>query len=85
MQVILFAPDYTALIRFESISANAVFWIVSELAILRRRVRSAAYLSRRKRKFLCVACGFSAHADWVGAVNIREAGLASLALLVIFR
>jgi transposase len=55
------------------------------LAILRRRVKSAAYLSRRKRKFLCVACGFSAHADWVGAVNIREAGLASLALLVIFR
>jgi hypothetical protein len=28
MQVILFAPDYTALIRFESISANTVFWIV---------------------------------------------------------
>jgi hypothetical protein len=27
---------------------------------------------------------FSAHADFVSAVNIREAGLASLALLVVF-
>jgi len=29
-------------------------------------------------KFVCVECGFSANADSVGAVNIREAGLASL-------
>jgi putative transposase len=30
-------------------------------------------------KFVCVECEFSANADFVGAVNIREAGLASLA------
>ena len=37
-------------------------------------------LNRRSQaKFVCVSCGFSAHADFVGAVNIREAGLASLA------
>jgi transposase len=30
-------------------------------------------------KFLCVECAFSANADFVAAVNIREAGLASLA------
>jgi putative transposase len=29
--------------------------------------------------FVCVECGFCAHADWVGAINIKEAGLASLA------
>jgi putative transposase len=34
---------------------------------------------KRQTKFVCVECGFSAHADWVGAVNIKEAGLASLA------
>jgi len=34
---------------------------------------------KTQEKFVCVACGFTANADWVGAVNIREAGLASLA------
>ena len=34
---------------------------------------------KSQAKFVCIECGFSAHADWVGAVNIREAGLASLA------
>jgi putative transposase len=34
---------------------------------------------KSQAKFDCVSCGFSANADWVGAVNIREAGLASLA------
>ncbi len=34
---------------------------------------------KSQEKFDCVSCGFSANADWVGAVNIREAGLASLA------
>ena len=35
--------------------------------------------ARRKRKFVCVECGFSANADFVAACNIREAGLALLA------
>jgi putative transposase len=30
-------------------------------------------------KFVCVQCGFSDDADFVGAVNIREEGLAALA------
>ena len=34
---------------------------------------------KSQAKFICVECGFSANADFVGAVNIREAGLASLA------
>jgi putative transposase len=34
---------------------------------------------KSQAKFVCGGCGFSAHADFVGAVNIREAGLASLA------
>jgi putative transposase len=34
---------------------------------------------KRQAKFVCVACGFSAPADLVGAINIKEAGLASLA------
>lgn len=34
---------------------------------------------KSQAKFVCVCCGFSAHADWVGAVNIKEAGLALLA------
>ena len=34
---------------------------------------------RSQAKFVCVSCGFSAPADWVGAVNIKEAGLALLA------
>jgi putative transposase len=29
--------------------------------------------------FVCVKCGFSANADWVAAVNVKEDGLASLA------
>ncbi len=34
---------------------------------------------KRQAKFVCGECGFSAHADFVGAVNIKEAGLALLA------
>jgi len=34
---------------------------------------------KSQAKFVCAQCGFSAHADWVGAVNIREAGFALLA------
>ena len=41
------------------------------------------YISAENRKsqaqFVCGRCGFSAPADFVSAVNIREAGLASLA------
>jgi putative transposase len=36
---------------------------------------------KSQAKFVCVSCGFSANADWVGAWNIKEAGLASLACL----
>jgi putative transposase len=42
----------------------------------------AAENRQSQAKFVCVACRFSAHADWVAAVNIREAGLASLACLL---
>src|SRR2546429_3618278 len=34
---------------------------------------------KRQAKFVCVKCGLSANADFISAVNIREAGLASLA------
>jgi putative transposase len=34
---------------------------------------------KSQAKFVCLSCGFSAHADFVGALNIKEAGLASLA------
>lgn len=34
---------------------------------------------KRQAKFVCEECGFSAHADFIGAVNIKEAGLALLA------
>jgi putative transposase len=34
---------------------------------------------KTQAKFVCVQCGFSAPADWVGAINIREAGFALLA------
>jgi putative transposase len=34
---------------------------------------------KTRAEFVCVACGFSAPADLVGAINIKEAGLASLA------
>ena len=34
---------------------------------------------KSQAKFVCVECQFSANADFVAAVNIREAGLASLA------
>ena len=34
---------------------------------------------KSQAKFVCGGWGFSAHADFVSAVNIREAGLASLA------
>jgi hypothetical protein len=33
---------------------------------------------KTQAKFVCVECGFSANADLVGAVNIKEAGLALL-------
>ena len=39
----------------------------------------AAENRKSQAKFVCGGCGFSAHADFVAAVNIREAGLASLA------
>ena len=34
---------------------------------------------KTQAKFVCVECGFSANADFVAAVNIKEAGLALLA------
>jgi len=34
---------------------------------------------KSQAKFVCVKCGFSANADLLGAVNIKEAGLALLA------
>jgi putative transposase len=40
---------------------------------------TSAESRKTQTKFVCVECGFSANADWVGAVNIKEAGLASLA------
>jgi putative transposase len=39
----------------------------------------AAQSRKTQEWFLCVECGFSAHANFVGSVNIREAGLALLA------
>jgi len=39
----------------------------------------AAENRKSQAKFACVECGFAANADFVAAVNIREAGLASLA------
>jgi predicted RNA-binding Zn-ribbon protein involved in translation (DUF1610 family) len=39
----------------------------------------AAENRKSQAKFACLECGFSANADFVAAVNIREAGLASLA------
>jgi putative transposase len=39
----------------------------------------AAENRKSQAKFVCVQCEFSANADFVAAVNIREAGLASLA------
>ena len=48
-----------------------------------RKCPACGHLSAENRKsqakFVCVECEFSANADFVGAVNIREAGLASLA------
>jgi predicted RNA-binding Zn-ribbon protein involved in translation (DUF1610 family) len=50
-----------------------------------RKCPECQYTSRENRtrqaKFVCVKCGFSANADWVGAFNIKEAGLVSLACL----
>jgi len=40
---------------------------------------TAAQNRKTQSNFVCVECGFSAPADWVGAINIKEAGLASLA------
>jgi len=42
---------------------------------------TAAENRKTQAKFVCGECGFSAHADFVGAVNIKEAGLALLACL----
>jgi putative transposase len=48
-----------------------------------RKCPACGYIAAENRKsqakFVCGRCGFSAHADFVSAVNIREAGLASLA------
>jgi len=48
-----------------------------------RKCPECGHVSRENRKsqakFLCVECGFRANADFVSAVNIREAGLALLA------
>jgi putative transposase len=48
-----------------------------------RKCPECGYISAENRKsqakFVCGGCAFSAHADFVSAVNIREAGLASLA------
>ena len=40
---------------------------------------TAAENRKRQAKFVCVECGYSAPADYVGAVNIKEAGFALLA------
>jgi len=39
---------------------------------------------KTQAKFVCLKCGLSANADFISAVNIREAGLASLALFATF-
>jgi putative transposase len=48
-----------------------------------RKCPDCGHISAENRKsqakFVCVECGFSAPADLVGAINIREAGLALLA------
>ncbi len=48
-----------------------------------RKCPACGHVSAENRKsqakFVCVSCGFSANADWVAAINIKEAGLASLA------
>jgi len=48
-----------------------------------RKCPDCGHISAENRKsqakFVGVECGFSAHADLVGAINIREAGLALLA------
>jgi putative transposase len=36
---------------------------------------TAAENRETQAKFACIKCGFSANADWVGAFNIKEAGL----------
>ena len=36
---------------------------------------------KTQAKFVCLECGFSANADFVAAVNIKQAGLALLACL----
>jgi hypothetical protein len=40
---------------------------------------TAAQNRKTQTNFVGVECGFCAHADWVGAINIKEAGLASFA------
>jgi putative transposase len=39
---------------------------------------------KSQAKFVCVECGFSAPADLVGAINIREEGVRLASLLVVF-
>jgi len=53
---------------------------MSRLSLVNRycAAASATSATRLPAKFVCVECGFSAHADFVGAVNIKEAGLALL-------
>jgi putative transposase len=45
--------------------------------IVLRRV--SADNRKTQEKFTCIQCGFTAQADFVAAVNIKEAGLALLA------
>lgn len=48
-----------------------------------RTCPACGHVSADNRKtqaaFCCVACGFSGHADWVAATNIKRAGLARIA------
>ena len=45
------------------------------------RCRHVAPANRRTQaQFRCVACGYTAHADWVGAINVLERGLALASL-----
>ena len=41
--------------------------------------KASAENRKTQERFSCVECGFTANADFLGAVNIKEAGLALLA------
>src|SRR5467141_316253 len=45
---------------------------------------TAAENRKTQAKFVCVECGFSANADFVGAVNIKEAGTHLVSLFATF-